>query len=56
MRHNRNFKLQHVYIDEEYADVHINNELYINDVNKKNINLITKEQRLQLFAKSQFTL
>lgn len=45
MRHNRNFKLQHVYIDEEYADVHIHNELYINDVNKKNINLISKEQK-----------
>jgi len=45
MRHNRNFKLQHVYLDEEYADVNINNELYINDVNKKNINLITKDQK-----------
>jgi len=45
MRHNRNFKLQHVYIDEEYADVCVHNELYINDVNKKTLNLITKEQQ-----------
>jgi len=45
MRHKRSFKLQHIYLDEEYADVAIHNELFINNIDKKNITVFNTTQK-----------
>jgi len=44
MTHNRNFKVKHTYLDESYMDVSINNELFINNIIKKNIITSIQEQ------------